>query len=275
MITSKLSPQEIAQLVELGEGEACAEMLCLSAPADVAADFGLQMERVGSAIALITKKMDLMLFNRVIGLGLMEPATETMVDDIVALYHNAGIQNFAVQLSPPAQPPALPAWLEARGLPRRDNWAKVYRGVEPPPPVPTDLRIESIGPDQAVAFATVACTAFGMPDTLRPLLAGSVGQPGWRHYLAWDGDTPVATGALFIRGGVGWLGAGSTLPSYRRRGAQGAIMAQRIQDGIELGCRWLITETDEANPSYRNMMRTGFELAYQRPNYIFQPAPAS
>lgn len=274
MISSKLSLQKIAQLVEVGEGEAWAGMF-LAAPADFAAGMGIRVERIGSAVALITEKMDIMLFNRVIGLGVMEPATETMVDDIVALYHQAGLQNFAVQVSPIAQPSALPAWLEARRLYRRDNWAKVYRDVEPPPPVPTDLRIESIGRDQALTFATVACTAFGIPDTLRPWLAAPVGRPGWRHYLAWDGDLPVATGALFIRDGVGWLGVASTLPSHRRRGAQGAIMAQRIRDGAELGCRWLITETGEdlpgrPNPSYHNMMRTGFELAYQRPNYIFE-----
>jgi hypothetical protein len=274
MISSKLSLQKTAQLVEVGEGEAWAGMF-LSAPADFAAGMGMRVERIGSAIALITKKMDIMLLNRVIGLGVMEPATEVMVDDIVALYRQAGIQNFAVQVSPSVQPADLPAWLEARGLPRRDNWAKVYREVEPPPPIPTDLRIECIGLEHAEAFAGVACTAFGMPDTLRPWVAATVGRPGWRHYLAWAGDLPVATGALFIRDGVGWLGVASTLPSHRRRGAQGAIMAQRIRDGAELGCRWLITETGEdlpsrPNPSYHNMVRTGFELAYQRPNYIFK-----
>jgi hypothetical protein len=272
MISSKLSLQDVAQLVEFGEGEACADMF-LAAPADFAAGMGLRVERVGSAIALITAKMDIMLFNRVIGLGVIEPATEAMVDDIATLYHQAGLRNFAIQVSPFAQPSALPAWLEARGLTRRDNWAKVYRGVEPPPPVPTDLRIESIGLDQAGAFAAVACTAFGMPDTFQPWLAADVGRPGWRHYLAWDGEVPVATGALFVKDRIGWLGVGSTLLSHRRRGAQGAIMAQRIRDGAELGCRWLITETGEdvanrPNPSYHNMVRTGFELAYQRSNYM-------
>ncbi len=268
MKNSKLSPQDIARLVEGSESAVYAQIV-LSAPADVVTNIGMRIERAGSAVALITKKMDFMLFNRVIGLGLMEPATEMMVDNIIALYHNASIQNFAVQLSPAAQPAALPAWLEARGLLRRGNWAKVYRGVESPPEIPTDLRIECIGPEHAAAFASVACTAFGMPDTLRPWLAAFVGGPGWRHYLAWDGDTPVATGALFIRDGVGWLGVGSTLPSHRRRGAQGAIMAQRIRDGVELGCRRLITETgedtpDHPNPSYHNMRRTGFKLAYHR-----------
>lgn len=51
-------------------------------------------------------------------------------------------------------------------------------------------------------------------------------------------------------------------------------MSKRIKDAVELGCRWLVTETGEdlpehPNPSFHNMLRTGFELAYQRPNFIF------
>ena len=74
---------------------------------------------------------------------------------------------------------------------------------------------------------------------------------------------------------VAWLGFGCTLESHRNRGAQGALFARRIQDGLLLGCKWFVTETgedtpDSPNPSYRNMLRTGFELAYLRRNYVHQ-----
>jgi hypothetical protein len=132
-----------------------------------------------------------------------------------------------------------------------------------------------LGREAAEEFGRVACGGFGVPEFMHAGFSSTVGHPGWRHYLAYDGDTPVATGALYVRNGIGWLGMGSTLAPYRRRGAQGAIMAERIRDGAEMGCRWLVTETGEdraerPNPSYRNMIRTGFILGYQRPNYIFQ-----
>jgi hypothetical protein len=87
----------------------------------------------------------------------------------------------------------------------------------------------------------------------------------------------VATGALYLRAGIGYLSLGATLPSHRRRGAQGAIMARRIADATALGCRWLVTETFEdspqhPNPSYHNMLRTGFVPAYRRPNYVWFPS---
>jgi hypothetical protein len=115
-----------------------------------------------------------------------------------------------------------------------------------------------------------------MPAGFGPLVSGLLGRPGWHHYAAFDGEQLVATGAVSIWNGIDMLGFGATLPSHRGRGAQGALMARRIRDGIALGCRWLTTETGEdtpgqSNPSYRNMLRTGFRLAYVRPNYIYFP----
>ena len=53
------------------------------------------------------------------------------------------------------------------------------------------------------------------------------------------------------------------------------ILARRIRDAAEWGCRRVITETggdtpEHPNPSYHNMLRAGFVLVYQRPNYIAQ-----
>jgi GNAT superfamily N-acetyltransferase len=118
-----------------------------------------------------------------------------------------------------------------------------------------------------------------MPPALQPLMAAAVGRTHWHHYMAWDGDAPAAAAALFIRDGAGWLGVAATLPAYRRRGAQGALMARRLQDGAALGCRWFATETgqdrpDKPNPSFHNMQRAGFIVAYQRPNYLPPPTRA-
>ena len=274
-----LAPQEISRLVELAEANAFADWWN-AVSEEVASQFGMQHRHLGSATALAMSGLDIPLFNRVLGLGVVEPATEEMIDRIAALYAPSG-NTFIVQLAPGAQPADLPGWLEQRGMRRGDNWVKVYRGNKAPPDIPTDLRIEPIGPEYAEAFAQVGLAAFGMPPALGPMLVAVVGRPRWRTYLAFDGDTPVATASLFVHDGVGWLGVGATLPSHRRRGAQGALMARRIRDGIEMHCNWFVTETGEEtaanpNPSYHNMLRTGFELAHLRANYIGKgssPAP--
>lgn len=270
-----MSPDEIARMVEFTEGDAY-ESIYLAAPPDVAEQLQLQSARFGSARARLMGSFDATLFNAVVGLGLGEPATEQMLDDIIALYKPYSVR-FMVQVSPLAQPPELISWLQARGFKYRDDWVKMYRGVEPPPIVSTDLETRAVSTDQAEAFADTVVKGFGLPTDAGALvawIAAGVGRPGWTHYLAYDGQTPVATGGLYVRGRVGWCGYGSTLPPCRRRGAQGAMFARRIADAGEMGCQWLVTETDaetpeRPSPSYRNMVRSGFKLAYNRPNYVW------
>jgi hypothetical protein len=170
----------------------------------------------------------------------------------------------------------LHARLETYGWTRHDNCAQLIRGVEPPPETLTDLRIERVFAERAEAITDIICTAFELLREYGAFFVQLVGRPRWRHYVALDGETPVATGALFVRGLVGYLTFGATLSSHRCLGAQGAIMARRIKDAAALGCRWLVTETMEqtsehSNPSYRNMLRMGFRLVYLRPNYIYFP----
>lgn len=270
------SPQEIAQLVEFGEARAYADMY-QAVPPDSADELGLRLMETGSASARLFGSLNMVLFNAVVGLGVIEPANEEMVETIIDFYRPASV-SFFVQLSPVAQPAELGQWLENRGFVTRDSWVKMYRNVEPPPPVQTDLEIRRIGPDLAATYSEVALRAFGFPpqaQIVSPLLTSIVGRRGWTCYLGYDGDMPVSTAALYVDGDVGWCGVGATLASHRGRGGQGAMFAQRIRDAVDLGCKWIITETGEEtpehpNPSYRNMVRMGFELAYKRRNYLFK-----
>ena len=75
-----------------------------------------------------------------------------------------------------------------------------------------------------------------------------------------------------MHGRAGALQAAATLPSHRRRGAQGALVARWIRDGLALGCRFFAAEAAEDTPespnrSYHNLLRAGFRLAYLRRNY--------
>jgi hypothetical protein len=125
-------------------------------------------------------------------------------------------------------------------------------------------------------FIDTCLVGFWMLSSFGPSLGAAIGSPGWHHYLGYDGTHPVAVGALFVDGGIGWLGFGATVASHRNRGGQGAMMGRRIRNAKALNCLVVHTETraetpESPNPSYRNMVHAGFELAYLRPNYI--PAP--
>jgi GNAT superfamily N-acetyltransferase len=150
---------------------------------------------------------------------------------------------------------------------------KLYRDTSPPPSVATDLTVRRIDKTDALAFGTIAARCFGWPEATGRWIGEVVGRPRWQHYMAYDGGEAVATGALFASGEAAWLDFAATLPAYRGRGAQAALLARRIVDAAELGCRHLVVETAEDTPqrgapSHRNMLRFGFQEAYARPNYI-------
>jgi GNAT superfamily N-acetyltransferase len=209
------------------------------------------------------------MFNRALGLGLREPASEGGIGEIASFFGD-GI-GWCLALSPQAEPPEVPSWLERLGFTRGYGWAKFSRCTDDAPETQTDLRIERV--KQGDAFADAFVRGYGTPDFFRGWVSRLAGRDGWHCFVAFDRDTPAATGALFVSGTVGWLGIAATVPEYRRRGAQGAILSARLEAAREAGCEIVVTETGELqegrpSSSYRNIVRAGFEEAYVRPNYL-------
>lgn len=267
---NSLTPKQIAKLVEFGESGAWVSMY-LSMPPEFVKEYGVHTQYLGSAGVTVASKLD-WLFNRVLGIGVGDIATEALLDAAIGIYRSAGVENYIIPISPLAQPGQLTEWLSARGFVEGGNWAKMYRANEPASSVQTDFRIQAIGIEDADAFGDIATRGFGVPPQLAPSFSCTVDKPGWHNYLGYDGEQPVATAGMFIKEDVAWLGQASTLESHRKRGAHSAMFARRIQDGLALGCKWFVTETwedtpESPNPSYRNMLRAGFKLAYLRRNY--------
>jgi GNAT superfamily N-acetyltransferase len=214
------------------------------------------------------------MFNRAIGLGLRQDAGMAQVDAIVQAYREARCPTWWLHWNPFSTPASLPAMLPAKGFsqPARRSWAKVLHGPEPAPKIPTDLHIAPATPLQLGEVMRAIVTAFEMPPFMTDWLAALYGQPLWRIYAITDGAQVVGGGCLYVSGALAWLGMGAVLPSHRRRGGQGALMARRIADAIEAGARHIVTETgepiaDEPNPSLANMKRCGFVTVASRLNF--------
>jgi ribosomal protein S18 acetylase RimI-like enzyme len=272
-----LEPHRLALLGEHVDAEHAAALYRAASPA-VERSAGVQLRRIGGAVVAIAARVDVLSFNRAIGLGIGEPATESQIDEIIGAYRAAGAPRFFIQVSPAARPADIPTWLAARGFVHHNNWMKLWRGASPPAEPRTDLAIVRIGAERAADFARIVGTAFEFPTPLQDWLADSVGHANALHYLALDGDQPVGAASVFLSGEAGHLSWGATLPAARQRGAQSALIAARLRDGIARGCRWFMSETAEdtpekPNPSTHNLRRMGFEPLYLRPNYRLSLTP--
>jgi hypothetical protein len=245
-----------------------------AAPADSRARLGLELRVIDGALYSAVRGGQSILINRTVGLGLAHPADRKTVDAIVERYGEGGIDCYFLQIDPAAAPDELNNWLADAGLqPYHRAWAKFSRGSEPTPASTSELEVRRIGDEHAMDFGRIAAAGFELDDTWIPVLAGLVGRDGWHVYVSFDGDTPAGCGAMRIHEGVGWLDWAATLPEFRRRGSQGAVITRRIADGIALGCEAFATSTGEAvdgdaQHSYHNIERFGFRRTHARANWV-------
>jgi GNAT superfamily N-acetyltransferase len=101
------------------------------------------------------------------------------------------------------------------------------------------------------------------PEYLR-----SLGAPGVHHFMAFEGERPVASAVLYAFEELGYLGMALTAEPFRRRGAQSALIAQRIKKAVEVGCKIVVSETlSIAKHSLGNLQKAGFEVAYEKEVY--------
>ena len=268
---------EVAYWLEMAEVHATRDYFQAAVEAMPGNPLGLATREIGGGVAVTMASPDEPFFNRALGLGIERPATESDVDAVIAFYAEHDRAVVSIPIAPQAEPPELTGWLETRGFPVSRRWPKLWRKLDSlPDPPPTDLRIEAISADRADAFADVVHTAFEFDDALKPMLPPLVGRAGWHQYLGFDGERPVAAGAMYVRNDIAWLGYGATLETHRGRGGQSAIFRRRPVDARANGCRLASTETgpdtpEEPNPSFHNMLRLGFNLGYDRPNFVRRP----
>jgi len=256
-----------ARIVEAVEAAAWAD--CYATPAG--AELGAATARIADAAVMRMKKLPAGFFCKVVGLGMERPATAATVLDILAWYHDAGIADIWFQPSPAARPDGLVALLDGFGIrPVARKWGKFTRDTGAPPEGRTDLELREVGAEAADDFATCVVEGFELPEFLHPWAGALPGRAGWRCYVAYDGAVPAACGALFCKADAGFIGFDATRPAFRRRGAQGALLARRIADAGAAGIHTLTCETgvDEGSPgpSWRNIVKAGFRLLYVRPN---------
>ncbi len=244
-----------------------------AAPAAAITALGLRTRSQGAVALLTADRSESLLDNRAIGMGVLEPATDAMLDGVLQHYAH-GATGFAINLSPFAQPADTAARLASRGLQTFFHHVKWIRGSGPAPSVVTRLRVTLASAADAGLYAATLHPE-DAPDRAAQIewTAAMVGRPGWGHVLAWDGDEPVAGAAVFVDGENAWLGHAHTREEFRRQGAQQALLAERIRFAAATGARLLTTETapdwpDLPRESLRNVARAGFRVAYERPSWI-------
>jgi len=89
-------------------------------------------------------------------------------------------------------------------------------------------------------------------------------RPGVLCYLATIQGEVAGGAALSITNGIGTFSFMGTVPAFRRRGVQHALIAERLAVAASQGCDLALCSTNPGNQSQRNVQRHGFSLAYTK-----------
>jgi len=93
---------------------------------------------------------------------------------------------------------------------------------------------------------------------------------GAHFFMAEIDGVPAGGGMMSIHRGVASLGGAVTLPEFRNRGAQKALILARVASAARAGCDLAMVATALGTVSERNVERRGFNLVYERSKLIRQ-----
>ena len=247
------------------------------AGASLSSRLGMDVLRIGGGVAtFMANDPTGSLWSRVLGLGWDEPITDELLTQVLDWYRQRGATSVVLQVSPLVPQKGWEAVLERAGFSPSRNWVKLVRDTSIPPAIPTDLDIRPITEADSQRYAETYWAGFEFEDPL--FIEWMARQPAmdhWRTFGAFDGDDLAAVGALFLFGDFGGMSGAATLPAFRNRGAQGALLAVRIDAAAIEGCKWVISETgaetsENPNPSLHNLHRLGFTNLYERRNWVLK-----
>jgi ribosomal protein S18 acetylase RimI-like enzyme len=214
--------------------------------------------------------------NKAIGIGFGATIDEAALDTIEQAWTERA-EAVRFELSTLADPSLAPT-LSARGY-RLTGFENVLgRPVtaDDREPALDGMSITALPQDEWRTWMNVALDGFATPDGSAPgeesyprealegMFADFAATPGFQRYLLNVDGEPAGAASLRLDDGLAQLCGAATLPQFRRRGIQAALLRVRLARARAAGCDLAVVTTQPGSKSQANAMRQGFALLYTR-----------
>ncbi|MCL5116945.1 MAG: GNAT family N-acetyltransferase [Firmicutes bacterium] len=138
------------------------------------------------------------------------------------------------------------------------------------------VTVRELAPEEASLWASVTARGFadGADDDAgdEALFFGFTTLPGIHLYLAESSQgTPMGGAAMAVADGYAALFSGATLPEWRGRGVQTALLQKRLWDAKRWGAPFANVQTDSDTASAHNVAKVGFRLIYTKTTFQSPP----
>lgn len=230
--------------------------------------------RVGSGAAVYCGAGSPM--TKVIGVAIGEPLLDSDIDDIEAAYAPVG-EHPGLEIVTLGDFASIRR-LEARGY--RLQRIELVLGAQlhglVSDPLPGAIEVTR-GPE--ADWARIAVEGFAAAETVdgrekpaesydRSALERVVGQLAGvsdvRRYVAHIDGVPAGSASARVDAGLYQLCGAATLPAYRRRGIQTALLTARLSEARAEGCDLAVVSVEPGSRSQANVQRYGFLPLYSR-----------
>lgn len=261
-----LADHRLACRLERAEAFACAGFV--EGRAKLAPESGAQWIEVAGAYAMYDGARSPA--TQTFGLGLFQMPTTADMDKIEAFFKDRGAPVFH-EVSPLADKSLL-AVLNERGYQPAELSSVMFlplggRVITVPAP-DKSLRVRIVGEEEQDLWARTAIEGWRefteIADQMLDLMRVAAARQDALSFLAELENQPIAAGALVIHEGVALLAGASTIPEWRHRGAQRALLENRLQYAASAGCDLAMICAEPGSASQRNAERQGFRIAYTR-----------
>lgn len=202
-------------------------------------------------------------------LGLFSSASAEVLETIEAFYRERGSD--VLHEVCPLTDPSLIGVLTSRGYRPVEHSNVLFQpitssaDVSPPS---GELRARRIAAGEERLWAETSAGGWGETPDLAAFVQGfgevAASSSGSQCYLAELDGEPVAAASMAVHDGVALLAGASTIPAWRKRGAQGGLLAIRLRDAAALGCTLAMMGALPGSSSQLNAERHGFRIAYTR-----------
>lgn len=205
--------------------------------------------------------------NQIVGMGLYGPVTADDMDRVEDFFRSRGVASTVV-VSPLADE-SLRNLLGERGYRIAEFNSVLIRRISSPQPYmpPDGIVIERVTPETVRPWMQAIAKGFSQDiGVAEEVFGGFAALPGALAFLARIEDKVVGGcgGRIIPEARIASLFGTATLPEYRGRGVQSALIAHRLQEAALAACEYAVVSTMPGGGSQRNMERRGFRLAYTK-----------
>jgi GNAT superfamily N-acetyltransferase len=265
---------DLARRVEMAEAEAGRE--CAEACGRFHPEYSVAIEEIAGGFAVFAG-VDSPI-TQAIGVGLNGPVSDADVDSLGDFFHSRNAPA-AIELCPLVDISLYERFasrnyhlLELTDVLILDDLA----AARMPGTMSPAVTVRTATPDEAKLWTQTVAEGFAehypVTQAMLDVMEGFYGRRDASFFLSFVDGIVAGGGAVFANQGVGGLFGASTLPAFRRRGVQSALLATRLAWAREKGCDLAVSFARPGSSSHRNIERHGFRVAYTRTKLILPPS---